>query len=166
MVNETDQEELRMRPKRPEESRTVLNHIIQPEHSNSLQIVHGATVMKLVDEAGSVAAMRHAGAQVVTQAIDAMMFLAPIPLGALITITSEVTWVGRSSIEVKVEVVVDSAITRQQTHTHSAYMVYVAVNEARRSIEVPRLILESDEEKSRWAEAEARKRRRYELFPR
>jgi acyl-CoA hydrolase len=91
-----------------------------------------------------------------------MTFHSPVQVGNLVSFYASLNWVGRSSIEVGVRVVAENVLTGEQTHTNTAYLVYVALGDDGRPTEVPRLILETDEERRRWAEAEARQQRRLE----
>ena len=79
------------------ESRVVLAQLMQPIHANNHGNVHGGEIMSLVDEAGALACMRHAGHRVVTVAVDRMTFRQPIHLGDLVTLTAEVSYVGNTS---------------------------------------------------------------------
>ena len=118
--------------------------------------VHGGWIMKLVDEAGALAAMRHAQSQVVTVAIDQMSFHSAIRIGDLVTLEAEVTYVGNSSIETRVRVVAEDPRSGDRTHTNTAYLVYVALDSSGEPTRVPRLNSETEAEKSRMARGEGR----------
>ena len=149
------------RPKRPvSASRVTLHQVMLPEHANTLGNIHGGTIMKMVDEAGAIAAMRHAQRPCVTIAIDSMTFLSPVHVGELLSCAASVQYVGRSSIEVGVRVHAENAITGQLTYTNSAFVVYVALGDDGRPTPVPELILETDEERRIWEEGKARQLRR------
>lgn len=147
-------------PKTMSASRVTIAQLMQPEHANNLGNVHGGWIMKLVDEAGALAGMRHAQHRVVTVAIDRMIFRQPIRLGDLVILTAEVTYVGRTSMEVEVQVVAENPVTGQQTHTNTAYLVFVALDENHQPVAVPPLIAETEGEKRRMEEAKARHIRR------
>ncbi|MCU0474977.1 MAG: acyl-CoA thioesterase [Anaerolineae bacterium] len=112
--------------------------------------------MKMVDEAGALAASRHARMPVVTIVIDSMTFLEPIRVGNLVTCTAELTWVGRTSIEVRVEVKAENPMTGTETTTNSAYLVYVALSPEGRPAPVTPLVYTTDEERRRADQAEQR----------
>jgi uncharacterized protein (TIGR00369 family) len=141
-------------------SRITISQLMHPEHANLLGNVHGGWVMKLVDEAGALACMRHAQRKVVTVAIDSMVFRQPIRLGDLVIINAEVSYVGRTSMEAEVHVIAENPITGEQTHTNTAYLVYVALDDEGRPTSVPGLLPETEEEKRRMQEAEQRQARR------
>ncbi len=147
-------------PKTPAASHVTLSLIMNPEHANIHGNVHGGVVMKLVDEAGALAAMRHARAQVVTVVMDSMTFLEPIYVGNVITLDAEVIWCGRTSMETRVAVIAEDPITGTRTHTNTAYVVYVALDAARRPQSVPPLNLTTPEEIKRNLEAKQRQQYR------
>src|SRR6266498_5302026 len=120
-------------PKPISASRITISLLMHPEHANLLGNVHGGWVMKLVDEAGALSCMRHAQKKVVTVAIDSMTFRQPIKLGDLVILNAEVTYTGHTSMEVEVQVHAENPITGEQTHTNTAYLVYVALDEDRKS---------------------------------
>jgi len=141
-------------------SRVTLSQLMHPEHANLLGNVHGGWIMKLVDEAGALACMRHAQKKVVTVAIDSMTFRQPIRIGDLIILNAEVTYTGRTSMEAEVRVVAENPVTGAQTHTNTAYLVYVALDDEGRPTNVPALVTETDEEKARMAQAQKRQAHR------
>lgn len=138
------------------DSQVTLSQQMMPSDANPLGNVHGGYIMKLVDEAGGLAAMRHARRPVVTVTVDSISFLSPVKVGHLLTLRSAVNWVGKTSIEVGVRVEAENPITGEITHTNSAFAVYVALDDNARPCPVPPLILRSADEKRRWEEAEAR----------
>ncbi len=137
-------------------SRVTLSQLMQPQHANSLGNVHGGWIMKLVDEAGALACMRFANRRVVTVAIDQMIFRQPIRIGYLVILTAEVSYAGRTSMEAEVRVVAENPVTGEQTHTNTAYLVYVAMDEEGHPTEVPRLIPENDAQRERIEQAKVR----------
>jgi uncharacterized protein (TIGR00369 family) len=151
-----------MSGKRVKDSQMTLNQLMLPHHTNPMGSIHGGEIMRLVDETGALCAVRHAQRPVVTLAIDSMTFHSPVHVGDLVSCSASLNWVGRSSMEVGVRVIAENPLTGEQTHTNTAYLVYVALDDQGRPAEVPRLILETEEEHRRWAEAETRQQRRLE----
>jgi acyl-CoA hydrolase len=146
--------------RRVAESTLTLSQFMLPEHANNLGNVHGGWLMKLIDEAGGLCATRHARRPAVTVAVDSLRFLSPVHVGDLVTFTACLNYVGRTSMEVEVHVEAENILTGERTHTNSAYLVYVALDEAGKPIEVPRLILETAEERQRWEQAKLRQAER------
>lgn len=145
-------------------SKITIAQMMHPEHANSLGNVHGGWIMKLVDEAGALAAMRHAGRRVVTVAIDRMIFRHPIRTTDLVILNAEVSYVGTTSIEAEVNVFAENPVTGEQRHTNKAYLVYVALDENGQPTRVRPLIAETDEQKQRIKEGAARQAYRKSQF--
>lgn len=141
-------------------SRIKISQLMQPEHANHMGNVHGGVIMKLVDEAGALACMRHAQQRVVTVAVDQMTFLQPIRLADLVTLTAEVSYVGRTSMEAEVHVEAENPITGERTFTNNAYLVYVALGEDGKPVEVRPLIAENQRQRLRMEEGRARQQYR------
>ncbi len=142
------------------DSRVTLSQLMHPEHANLLGNVHGGWIMKLVDEAGALACMRHAKKKVVTVAIDSMTFRQPIKIGDLVILNAEVTYAGRTSMEAEVQVVAEHPVTGERMHTNTAYLVYVALDDDGRPTSVPALLTETEEEKQRMEQAKKRQAHR------
>jgi acyl-CoA hydrolase len=116
-------------------SRVSISQLMNPSFANLLGNVHGGWIMKLVDEAGALASMRHSQQRVVTVALDQMTFRQSILIGA--------------SMEVEVHVEAENPVSGSRTHTNTAYLVYVALDERGRPVPVPRLHPETDAERER-----------------
>jgi uncharacterized protein (TIGR00369 family) len=145
-----------MESKHISDSQVVLGQFMQPEHANALGNVHGGVIMKFIDEAGGLCAMRHARRPAVTVAVESLRFLSPVHMGDFVTLTAHLNWVGRTSMEVEVNVEAENLLTGQKTHTNNAYLVFVALNLEGRPAEVAGLILESEEERRRWMQGAQR----------
>lgn len=141
-------------------SRISLAQLMQPDSANDQGNVHGGWIMKLVDEAGALACMRHAQRRVVTVAVDQMTFQQPIYIGDLVLLTAEVSFVGRTSLEVEVIVEAENPISAARTFTNKAYLVYVALDDDGKPVSVPPLIFETEAQRQRAREGEARQAHR------
>lgn len=142
------------------DSRVTISQVMLPSDANPQGNVHGGIIMKLVDEAGAIVAVRHSRCNVVTVAVDSMTFLSPIYVGNLVTFMASLSYVGRTSMEVEVLVEAEDPMTGEKTHTNSAYVVYVALDERSQPHEVPPLLPESDEERERMARGKERQAQR------
>ena len=151
-----------MEGKRIQESQVTLTQLMGPADANILGNVHGGILMKLCDEAGGMAATKHARRPSVTVTVDSMAFHSPVHIGNLITVQAMVTWVGRTSMETRVVVSAEDVITGKVTHTNTAYFVYVALDKNGKPVAVPPLICETDEEKARFERAAKRQAYRLE----
>jgi acyl-CoA hydrolase len=138
-------------------SRITIAQLMQPEHANNLGNVHGGWIM---DEAGALACMRHCRRRVVTVFIDQMEFHQPIRIGDLVTLTGEVTFTGRTSLEAEVKVTAEDPTTGDQVHTNTAYVVYVALDDDRRPTKVPPIEATTPEEQEKIAAGKKRQTER------
>jgi acyl-CoA hydrolase len=138
------------------DSQATINQLMSLTDANVYGNVHGGVVMKMADDAGAIVATRHSRSIVVTVAVDSLTFLSPIYVGNLVTFTAALSYVGRTSMEVEVLVEAEDPLTGEKTHTNTAYLVYVALDEDGRPSEVPPLIPETDEERERMAKGEKR----------
>jgi len=142
--------------KTPHASRISIAQLMHPEHANILGHVHGGWIMKLVDEAGALACMRHAQKRVVTVAVDSMVFREPIKIGDLVILNAEVTYTGHTSMEAEVQVIAENPITGERTYTNTAYVVYVALDDEGHPTPIPALVTETEEEKRRMEQGKKR----------
>jgi acyl-CoA hydrolase len=142
--------------KRSADSRVTLSSLMGTQDTNSLGNVHGGVIMKWIDEAGALVAMRHAQAPTVTVAVDSITFMVPIHVGNLVQFNAELTYVGRTSLEVRVEVTAENPISGEKHITNTAYLVYVALDRDGRPTEVPPLEYENPEQFLRAQQAQAR----------
>lgn len=153
-----------MDDRRVADSRVTLAVLMGPTEANLRGFVHGGIIMKLMDEAGGSAAMRFAGRPAVTVAVDQVTFREPIHIGDLVTFQAELTYTGRTSMEVLIKVTAQNLLTGEHTHTNTAYFVYVALDETGKPVAVPSLTLETPEEQQHWEAA--RKRQAYRVAQR
>jgi acyl-CoA hydrolase len=131
-------------------SRSELSSLVMPHMQNILGDLFGGNLMAMVDQAAAIAAIRHAGGPAVTAAIDRVDFRERIPIGALVTCAATVDFVGNSSMDIKVEVYAEKLSTGERKHTHSAHIVFVAIDESGKPKRVPRLVPGTPEEQERY----------------
>ena len=131
---------------------------VMPHMQNVRGDLFGGELMALVDQAAAVAAIRHAGGPAVTATIERVDFRERIPVGALVTCAATVDFVGNSSMDITVEVYAEWVSSGEKRHTHTAHVVFVAVDDNGKPKRVPRLIPETEEERARYARAEAHRK--------
>lgn len=142
--------------KTPAESAVEMRELVLPNDTNSHGNVLGGKVLHLMDLACAMVAMRHCRRPVVTAAMDNVEFLAPIPSGHFMILKAMVNHTGRTSMEIGVRVEGEDPRTGDITHTSSAYLTFVGLDDRKKPAEVAKLIPGSDDEKRRFAEAEKR----------
>lgn len=146
-----------MKGKTVNESTVIMTQLMTPQDVNLAGNVHGGVVMRLIDTAGGIVASKHAHTNTVTASIDRLDFHHPIFVGELVTLKGTLNLVGRTSMEVGVRVEAQNLFTGGIRHVASAYLTYVSLDENGKPKEVPPLILQTDEEKRRNREAQARR---------
>src|SRR3954453_21795058 len=124
-------------PRPVSRSRSELIRWMSIQDANSAGFVHGGVVMRMCDEAAGIAAIRHCGNRVVTAGMDRMTFLHPVMIGNLVVVRASVNAAWRTSMEVGVRVEAEDVRTRERTHTSTAYLTMVAIDEEGRPVEVP-----------------------------
>lgn len=146
-----------MRPiKKVSDSLTQQQYLICPAHINHYGRLFGGQLLKWIDELAGIVAIRHSGATVTTAAIDNLQFQAPAYTGDMIVLEGRVTYVGRSSMEVRVDTFRE-ALDGSREIINRAYMDMVAIDCRGKAQEVPDLLLQTEEE---IKENEAAKRRK------
>lgn len=146
--------------KRPSESATEMVQVVLPNDANPLGFILGGTVMHLIDIAGAIACHRHTRSLLVTAAVDGLQFLHPIKVGDLIILRSRVTATWSTSLEAEVEVFSEEILTGAGQLTSRAYLTFVTIDTEGRRLPVPPLILETEEERRKAAEADLRRAER------
>jgi acyl-CoA hydrolase len=130
------------------------------EDANTAGHVHGGAIMRLCDDVAGIAAIRHSGARVVTAGMDRMTFLDPVHVGQLVTVRATVNAAWRSSMEVGVRVESEHVRSGEVTHTSTAYLTMVALDEDGRPTLVPPLVPETPTERRREQDAQLRRENR------
>jgi len=149
-----------MQGKRISESSVVMVQSMSPQDANPSGNVQGGVIMKLIDLAGGIVAQRHARTNAVTASVDRIDFLHPVYIGDVLSLQASINLVGSTSMEVGVRVESENPLTGGIRHTASAFLTYVALDKSGKPVEVAPLILETDEEKRRNEDAQARREAR------
>jgi len=139
------------------ETAVVMSQVMMPQDINKAGNVHGGVIMKLIDQVASVVAVKHARSNVVTASIDRMDFLSPVFVGDLVTCKASLNYAGRTSMEIGVRVESENLLTGEYRHTVSAYLTFVSLDTGGRPKEIPPLIAETEEDKRRNTQAQARR---------
>ena len=146
-----------MQPKPPSASQSVLTRWMGIQDANIAGNVHGGTIMKMVDEVAGVAALRHCGTRVVTAALDRMTFTQPVYVGQLLTVMATVNAAWRTSMEIGVRVQAENVRTGEITHTSTAYVTMVALDDDGEPSAVAPIEPATDDERRRQREAQLRR---------
>ena len=145
--------------KRVEDSLTEQQYIVRPSHINHYGRLFGGQLLKWIDEMAGIVSTRHAGATVTTAAVDNLQFQAPAYEGELIVLRGMVTYVGRSSMEIRVDTYREE-LDGKRTMINRAYIDMVAINDKGQAVEVPDLLIETKEQEQEYEAAKKRKQMR------
>ncbi len=148
-----------MDAKPPSQSRLTMAHLLLPHDANPAGNGHGGVILKLIDTAAGVVAMRHSRGPCVTASIDRVDFLSPVYVGELVLLKANLNGVGRSSMEVGVRVEAENLYTGEVRYTNSAYVTLVALDEVGRPRLAPPLQPETPEDERHQREALQRRER-------
>ena len=152
-----------MEGKKVSDSRVEIAQVMYPEHANPDGNVHGGHLLKLVDQAAAIVAVRHTHLNCVTASLDRMDFISPVYIGNLVIIKASLNYVAQTSMEIGVRVEAECLRTGTHTHVGSAYLTFVALDKDDKPTEVAKMIAETDDEKKRFEEAKKRRELRLEL---
>jgi len=144
----------------PRASRVMQTQIVFPPGANALGTLFGGLLAQWIDITAGVACQRHSRLRVVTASIDDLHFLRPIRVGMIVELLAQVNATWRTSMEAGVRIESEHPETGERVHACTAYLTFVAQDDSGRSIPVPPLVLESDEDRRRNADANRRREER------
>ncbi len=138
-------------------SQVVMTELVLPSHTNALDTIFGGVIMSWIDICAAIAAQRHSQCSVVTASIDKLSFIAPVKKGWVVNLKASVNFVSKTSMEVGVRVDAENPRSGEVFHTASAYLTFVAIGGNGRPVEIPQLILQSEDDQRRYQAAKARR---------
>ncbi len=148
------------------ESKATKISIVLPPDTNHHGTMFGGKLMSYIDDVATISATRHARRPVVTASTDSVDFLRPVKLGDSVCLQSFVTFAGKTSMEVFVKVITENLLTGERNICTTAFLTFVALDEAGKPTPVKKVIPESDMERQLFETAphrmEGRKKRRQE----
>ena len=150
---------MRVEAKTVDDSRVETVHLIRPNHLNGANRLFGGILMQWIDEVAGIVAKRHAMANVITASVDNLRFIKGAYQNEMVVIVGKLTYVGNTSMEVRVDTYVENRSGIRKA-INSAYFVMVALDENDKPVSVPKLIVETEEEKLEWEAAEKRREMR------
>ena len=142
-----------------EASRAETVHIVRPNHLNGANRLFGGIMMQWIDEVAGIVAKRHCMGNVTTASVDNFTFLHGAYQNDMVVITGRLTWVGTSSMEVCVDAFVEN-LSGERRKINSAYLIMVALDENDKPVPVPRLTLQTEQERLDWEKGEERRKLR------
>jgi uncharacterized protein (TIGR00369 family) len=134
-------------------SQTTITELMIPSYANFGGKIHGGILLSMMDKVAYACASKHAGTYCVTVSVDKVEFLQPVEVGELVSLKASVNYVGRTSLMVGIRVESEDVKTGIIKHTNSCFFTMVAKGDDNKPMEVPKLILENEEDIKRFIEA-------------
>ena len=140
-----------------DDSRVETVYLVRPTHLNGANRLFGGILMQWIDEAAGIVAKRHCGGNVTTASVDNLTFLHGAYQNDMVVIKGKLTWVGNTSMEVCVDTYVET-LSGERYRINNAHFMMVALDENNKPVQVPRLELQTDDERLAWEHGEERRR--------
>lgn len=138
----------------------TMAHMMMPQHANPQGNVHGGVIMKFIDDAAAVVAMRHSRSTVVTAAVEQLSFHHPVFIGDLLSLKAALNLTGRTSMEIGVRVETENPLNGETAHIASAYLTFVAIDEDYQPRNIPPWLPDTPDARRRERDATYRKQRK------
>lgn len=152
-----------MNKKFAKESFTIMNELVLPNDTNTLNNLMGGRLLHWMDICAAISGQKHCNRTVVTASVDNVSFKHPIKLGDVVRIESQVTRAFHTSVEIKLTVWAENIPSGTKIHSNTAYYTFVAIDENGKTVTVPELIPQTEEEKESYREAMGRRELRLVL---
>ena len=136
-----------MTEKHPQGSHITMNELVLPNDTNTLNNLMGGRLLHWMDIAAAISAQKHCNNIVVTASVDNVSFSHPIKLGDVVTIHAKVTRAFNTSVEVRLDVWAENIPSGHRVKSNEAYYTFVAVDNNSKTISVPTLVPQTEEEK-------------------
>ena len=140
------------------ESQIEMSLLMTPSHSNFSGKIHGGYILNLMDEIAFACASRHSGNYCVTASVNRVDFLNPVDVGELLHLKASINYTGKTSMVVGLRVEAENIRTGVTKHCNSSYFTMVAKDGSGISMNVPGLILDTEESIRRFARSMERQK--------
>jgi len=117
-------------------SETRLCKAVLPNTTNHYNTLFGGTAMMLMDEVAFICATRFARKRMVTASSDRIDFKRPIPAGTIIELIARVSYVGNTSLKVRVDILVEGMYSFECEKAISGELTFVAVDEHKQPVSI------------------------------
>ena len=153
-----------LKAKKPSESTVTTRYLVMPGQANPFGTAFGGAIVAWIDMVAAMAAQRHAGKEVVTGNIDSILFKEPIYVGDQVVLKASVNYVGRTSMEVGVQVSREDPVTHESIVATTAHLTLVALGKDKKPHPVPPIDPQTENEKRWFQNAKIRVKARKELL--
>lgn len=137
------------------QSKVETVHLVRQEHMNSVGRLHGGTLISWIDDVAAIVARRHSHMKVTTASVDNLRFLRSVALDDTVVIIGKATYVGNTSMEIKVETYVEQ-INGDRNLVNRAFLTLVGLDDNNKPAKLPPLILETADDKMEWEKSKNR----------
>ncbi|WP_127132847.1 acyl-CoA thioesterase [Pseudoflavitalea rhizosphaerae] len=125
-----------MNQERRDRSVTRIFKAVFPDSTNHYDTLFGGTAMALMDEVAFITATRYSRQRMVTVSSDRIDFKMPIPAGTIIELVGMVSYVGNTSLKVKVEVFIEQMYSNDRDRAISGEFTFVAIDENKKAAKI------------------------------
>jgi len=153
---QNDSETHKIRDKNPSESSADVIVRMFPSDANPAGNVFGGEILKHIDMVAGIVAQRHSQSNAVTVSMDSVNFIKPVFVGNVLKLNARINYVHNSSMEIEVRVEAEDIITGIKTVTGTAFVTFVGLDENGKPKLVPKLLLKTDEDRTKFAEGKIR----------
>ncbi len=144
-----------LKAKSSADSVTEQTYLIMHKHINGFGRLFGGQLMQWIDELAGIVARRYTQSTVITAAVDNLQFRKPVCLNDILVLVGRVTYVGYSSMEVRVDSYVES-VNGTRSLINRAFLVMVSIDEENNPKEVPPLLIENEIQEAEWQSGKKR----------
>lgn len=148
-----------MEPKTVSSSRVILSEVVEPNEANFLGKAFGGAILAKIDLCAYACASKYAGTIAVTASFDRVDFHEPIEVGELVSMEGTITYVGRTSMEVTIEIYADNILLGTRRHTNTARVTMVGLRDGK-PCAVPKLVCETRDDRLRFLQGRLRRETR------
>ncbi|MBV6457345.1 MAG: hypothetical protein HONBIEJF_00453 [Fimbriimonadaceae bacterium] len=145
-----------MKSKTVEQTRVEMSQVMTPNDANFLGKVFGGSILSMIDLVAYTTASKFAGNVCVTASFDHVDFHVPIEVGDLVSMIGHVSYAGRTSVEITIEIFAENVLSSERRHTNTARVTMVAIHDGKPT-PVPQLICNTREERLRFLSAKVRR---------
>ncbi|WP_250631180.1 acyl-CoA thioesterase [Rhodoflexus caldus] len=121
---------------RMENAETRIFKAVFPNLTNHYDTLFGGTAMSLMDEVAFITATRFTRKKVVTVCSDKIDFNKPIPAGTIVELVGRVVHIGRTSLQVAVEIFVEKMYEEGRELAITGKFTFVALDNNRRPVRI------------------------------
>lgn len=144
-----------LKAKSANDSITEQTYLIMHKHINGYGRLFGGQLMQWIDELAGIVSRRYTQTTVITAAVDNLQFRKPVFLNDILVLVGRVTYVGHSSMEVRVDSYVEN-LDGSRNLINRAFLVMVSIDESNKPMEIPPLLIENDVQEAEWQSGKKR----------